>query len=61
MDESGFDDFCRASNDLRRGQGIEVLEVHKHRIWLVEGANEVLAGRGIDTGFAADGRINHGQ
>ena len=61
MDESGFDDFCRASNDLCRGQGIQALEIHKHRIWLMKGANEVLAGCGIDTGFAADGRINHGQ
>ena len=61
MDESGFDDFCRASNDLRRRQGIEALEIHKHRIRLMKGANEVLAGRGIDAGFAADGRVNHGQ
>ena len=61
MDESGFNDFCRTSDNFRRGQGFEALEIHKHRIWLMKGANEVLAGCGIDAGFAADGRVNHGQ
>ncbi len=40
------------------GQGVEDVDVGQHQAGLVEGADEVLALRGVDPGLAADGTVD---
>src|SRR5690606_29036937 len=54
VDEAVFDDFGIAGGELAARQRIERREVGQHQPGLMEGPDQVLAMRGIDTGLAAD-------
>ena len=47
--------------ELALRQSEEPCGVHKHKLRLVERANEVLAVGMVDRRFAADGRVHHGE
>ncbi len=50
-----------AGAQLARGQAVEAAGVGEHQLGLVEGADQILAGRGIDPGLAADRAVDLGE
>ena len=57
-DGAVLDNFGQPGGQLARGQGAQRAEVAHDGARLVEGANEVLALRMVDGGFAAHGRVH---
>ena len=60
-DETGFGDFAETLDEDVIGQRSQRLGVGQHTGRRVERADEVLALRGVDAGFATGGGIDHGQ
>ncbi len=60
-DEAALDHLAEAGDQLGLGQRAEQVEVAEHPGGLVEGADEVLAGAGVDAGLAADRRVDHAE
>ncbi len=58
VDQSVFDDLGVSRAQLAQGQRIERVRIGEHQRWLVKGADQVLARRGIDCGLAADTGID---
>src|SRR5436305_661418 len=44
-----------------RREGVEAIRVEQHRRRLVEGADQILAGRDVDPGLAADRAVDLGK
>ncbi len=57
--EAHLHDFGHAGNEIVARQCLEGVDVTQHTARTVEGAHQVLAGSGIDPGFAADSGIDH--
>ena len=49
-----FDDFCHTGGQFAGGQGVQRVQVGKHRLRLVERADHIFAERVVDGGFAAN-------
>jgi hypothetical protein len=57
-EQAVFDDFGIAGAELPLGQRVEQRGICQHQHRLMKRADEILAVRGIDCGFAADGRVD---
>ncbi len=60
-DEAALEDLAEPRDELLAGQRLEQGQVADDPGGLVEGADEVLAGAGVDPGLAADRGVDHGQ
>ena len=60
-DHSVLDDFCHSSSEFPHRQGVQRQWINHHQSWLMEGSDQILSLRMVDTGLAADGGIHHGQ
>ena len=56
-----LDDFGQAGAELARRQGAEHVQIAHHPLWLVKGANHVLAQRVVDGRLATHRRVHLGQ
>ena len=61
VDQPIFHHLGIAGGELPFGQGGEGVEIGKDQLGLVEGTDQILAVRRIDTGLAADGAVHLGQ
>ena len=57
-DEAVFDDFGIAGAKFARRQRLQDVDVGEHQRRLMEGADQILAMRRIDSGLAADGGVD---
>ena len=57
-DDGVLDDLGKAFAVFAVGQGFEREGIGEHQPWLVEGADEVFTGTGVDAGLAADGAVD---
>ena len=60
-DEAGLDDFGHPRHQLIGRQGAQHRQIDQHRGWLMERADQVLTGFGVDSGLSADGGVDHRQ
>lgn len=56
-----LDDFCHAILEFPRRQRLEQGGVDEDVLWLMEGADEVLAERHVDGRLATDSRVDHSE
>ena len=60
-DEAALDDLAQPRDQVGARQRLQQRQVAEHPGRLVEGADEILAGGGVDAGLAAHGGVDHGQ